>query len=700
MQPVRIIHGDARRSLKKLADQSVHCMITSPPYWQLRNYEVDGQIGLEETPQEFVRKLVRVFREARRVLRDDGVLFINIGDSYSSGGRGGGAKQGTNRGSLLGALKPPPGLKQKDRVGIPHMLAFALREDGWYWRDEIVWCLSGATWLYAKTQKGVMPITIKDLARLNPATVKLWNGIKWTQLLGINKTGRQQGIQLVLRSGEMICCTSSHQFPTDRGLIRAGDIRVGDKLAAVRLPEPRRLKDCVIDDDAAWLAGLYIAEGSMSGNKIQISGHANEKHRWRRCKKIAKKFGGSAHLDRDGNNQSIRLYGKVLNAIIKEFVSGQGAWEKGFATVVWNYSDEFVRSMMEGYLSGDGHHDTINKRWRLGFCRNYKLERDIRTACARLGWQLTLKRSHVPYKGKDVPTFKGEIRKTITKHHNSKNRLEVLEIRRSKTQNMYDLGVADAPNTFALASGILTHNSKPNPMPGSATDRCIVAHEYMFMFTKRPRYYYDYIAIMEQAAKPCQKSQRDEQRYKKAATGPMARGTEGFNHQYQNDGREWGSETRIKRSVWTISTEPSREKHYAGFPRKLVLPCILAGTSQKGCCPKCGAPYIRKIKKKRVSSRPDKTSKCHGVDKAVFGNRDPQRHVTSIKTTGWKPGCTCKAGRPIPCTVLDIFGGTGTTAAVAVSKGRQAIVIELNADYVKIIQRKTARALAKKGFGL
>jgi len=113
-----------------LSDGSVQCVVTSPPYWWLRDYGVPGQLGLEATPEEYVERLVDVFREVRRCLRNDGVVFLNLGDSYAAGGRGRGEKQSTNRGSLLGVKTAPPGLKPKDLVGIPWRVAFALQTDG------------------------------------------------------------------------------------------------------------------------------------------------------------------------------------------------------------------------------------------------------------------------------------------------------------------------------------------------------------------------------------------------------------------------------------------------------------------------------------------------------------------------------------------------------------------------------------------
>ena len=125
-----------------MADQSVNCIVTSPPYYGLRDYETDDQIGLEKTPEEFIEILVNVFHECKRVLRDDGTLWVNIGDSYA---RNGGNDGGGNRelmhmeGKQRRMNKVVPGYKEKDLIGIPWMLAFALRADGWYLRQDIIW---------------------------------------------------------------------------------------------------------------------------------------------------------------------------------------------------------------------------------------------------------------------------------------------------------------------------------------------------------------------------------------------------------------------------------------------------------------------------------------------------------------------------------------------------------------------------------
>jgi DNA modification methylase len=136
-----IYQGDSLEVLKSLPDKSVDCCVTSPPYWGLRDYGHDGQIGLEKTPEEFVSKLVTLFREVRRVLKDEGTLWLNLGDSYTGGGRGGhsAAITGEGKNESMAGAGLHSGLKPKDLVGIPWRVAFALQSDGWYLRQDIVW---------------------------------------------------------------------------------------------------------------------------------------------------------------------------------------------------------------------------------------------------------------------------------------------------------------------------------------------------------------------------------------------------------------------------------------------------------------------------------------------------------------------------------------------------------------------------------
>ena len=153
--------------LKQMDSESVNCCVTSPPYWGLRDYGVDGQLGLEATPEEFVLKLVEIFREVKRVLKDDGTLWLNLGDSYAGSGKGIGPDHGKGvftDNNISKTNWKAVNLKSKDLVGIPWMVAFALRADGWYLRQDIIW---------AKTNP--MPESVTDRCTKNHEYIFLFS---------------------------------------------------------------------------------------------------------------------------------------------------------------------------------------------------------------------------------------------------------------------------------------------------------------------------------------------------------------------------------------------------------------------------------------------------------------------------------------------------------------------------------------------
>ena len=139
-----IINRDCLLALRDLPDESVNCCVTSPPYYALRDYGMDAQIGREDSPEEYIRRLVLVFREVRRVLTADGTLWLNIADTYCGTGNKGGYLDPKNpkgrNGQSVSLARRASECKQKDMIGIPWLLAFALRADGWYLRSDIIWC--------------------------------------------------------------------------------------------------------------------------------------------------------------------------------------------------------------------------------------------------------------------------------------------------------------------------------------------------------------------------------------------------------------------------------------------------------------------------------------------------------------------------------------------------------------------------------
>jgi DNA modification methylase len=394
---ITILQGDVVEQLRTLPDCSVQCVCTSPPYWGLRDYGVEGQIGLEKTPEGYTQKMVDVFREVRRVLRDDGTLWLNLGDSYASG-KGtcynpGGGEESLGQERKAEGCHPldrgnkstlsESGLKPKDLVGIPWRVAFALQSDGWYLRSDIIW-------------------------------------------------------------------------------------------------------------------------------------------------------------------------------------------------------------------------------------------------------------------------------------------------------------------------------SKPNPMPESVTDRPTKAHEYVFLLSKKAKYYYDADAVRE----PLQECSIERAKY--GWNGTMVfdeNGKETYRSQpdpVDKMGERWSPTSgRNRRTVWEIATQPTPEAHFATFPEALVEPCIKAGTSERGCCPVCGAGWERVVDKPIAPTEMFTKTRVKEDEKdLIFAHRkNGEKHGSGQKlqnwrdehppvTTGWQPTCSCSHDETIPCTVLDPFGGSGTTGLVARNLKRDCILIELNPAYVKIMKKK------------
>jgi DNA modification methylase len=389
----RVLLGDCRETLLTLPDESVHCVVTSPPYWGLRDYGCEGQIGLEATPEEHVAVLVEVFREVKRVLHRTGTLWVNYGDAYAgSWGAQGRTGQMADRSVIsarsiaahprrnghTGSIPRGSDLKPKDLIGLPWMLAFALRADGWYLRCDIIW-------------------------------------------------------------------------------------------------------------------------------------------------------------------------------------------------------------------------------------------------------------------------------------------------------------------------------AKKNPMPESVTDRPTRAHEYLFLFSKQARYFYDCDAIREAwADERCGAPGGLKERQPSTSRGHP--------NGQANPPLTWtapeGRTGRNRRSVWEITTQPTPEAHFATFPEALVEPCIMAGSSEWGCCPECGAPWERVVEKgELLPTSPDYDRRAYGrvrngEPNDQGGNRARDGHRAKMayenRTVGWHPTCE-HAHEPIPCTVLDCFSGSGTVGKVATRLGRRSILCELSPEYVAISDRRNAQ---------
>lgn len=232
--------------------------------------------------------------------------------------------------------------------------------------------------------------------------------------------------------------------------------------------------------------------------------------------------------------------------------------------------------------------------------------------------------------------------------------------------------------------------AKPNPMPESVTDRPTRSHEYIFLLSKAARYYYDAEAIAEPVSASSDFGKPRPITPMSSSIGP---------HRARLGNGSVGSATgRNKRDVWTVATAPYPNAHFATFPPKLIEPCILAGTSAKGACPACGAPW-RRIVEKSASPHDGHTASAYAT--GSNGNRISLarqaarerggEYASATVTLAWEPSCTCGRTDTVPCTVLDIFAGAGTTLLVAKNHNRQAVGIELNESYCRLIVDRLAQ---------
>lgn len=468
--------GDCLNIMSGFPENSIDCIVTSPPYWKQRDYGWSGQWGQEPTFEEYLQHLHEFMDEANRILKKEGTIWINLGDKY-------------HKGNLL---------------MLPHRFAIMCQDSGWYIRNDIVWakCLSGSTMLYTKTDNGVQKMNIKDIARRNDVDkIRLWNGDKWVRIKGIYENKKPKNVKsIILRSGDEIISTDNHRYPTIYGLKRTDELEIGDELIRCKLPDGD-IKCPNLDGYIGWLIGMYIAEGSKSKTTIQFSLSKSEKNYHERIEAISRSFHGTyREHNSDGDGITIMINSPVIDSIINTYVDGKNSHGKHFSNKLWDRDNEFLQNILIGYLDGDGHYDKDKNRYRLGFTFNPSLANDLITICNRLGYSIYLKKGKFKESksGKEFLGYRGQIRfkESIFKDNINENQIIKICKPLGAPRKFWDIELYDDPHLFSLGSGILTHNS--NAMPDGAANRLTVVHEYFFLITKiKSGYYFDLDSIRD-----------------------------------------------------------------------------------------------------------------------------------------------------------------------------------------------------------
>lgn len=228
---------------------------------------------------------------------------------------------------------------------------------------------------------------------------------------------------------------------------------------------------------------------------------------------------------------------------------------------------------------------------------------------------------------------------------------------------------------------------KPAPMPESVNDRCTQSWEPIFLLAKRAKYYYDAEAVKEESANPNGKiiPSGTSVSWKVGDANGLPNG-----RLSDDGGKIYGcpESGRNLRNVWTLSPEPFAGAHFATFPTELPRRCIKAGTSEWGCCAKCGAPWRRMTEREKLKrERPNDYTKRTG--EAGTGNSCGNTVAgVAVTTIGWQPTCKCNVAEVVPAIVMDIFNGSGTTGLVARRLGRRYVGLELNPEYADMSRRR------------
>ena len=659
----RILIGDCRDVLKTLPDASVHCCVTSPPYLGLRDYQMASQIGLESTPEQYVAEMVAVFREVKRVLIDTGTLWLNLGSSYCS--------------------KRIESSTYVIRKGLPHEERIAVAQ-----------ALSSVWAGHASAEQAVQSL----LLRRESKTRELPDPFL-PQVLGCIpdasnacRSGERDVLLEVMRAlGEPdaeagACCVDVPELPKDGGEVSS--------------PSPQE------QEQDGLLQQRLLVRAEPEGSALPLDGRpAGTPEPGIDAMATSGAGAGQVHLP------ALPLNGAAGGASHPAVRDAQGG------TVDCEQRNNPLPAVSSAYATSGS-----------GSSGNPAIHNDG----SAIGLQnLVTPKSAIP--AAMLPWFEPEF------------------VLKPKDDLMIPHLVFQALMRDGWYGRQDICWSKPNPMPESVTDRCTKSHEYVFMLSKSQRYFFDAKAIAEpcvgqnehdltgpgysapgqtaqtgtrrlagnvnppkgQAAYEAgderhrtkagllnyavrERSKRDSFKREDSKRAEVFPGQTVGTHRPDRKESDYPTATRNKRSVWTIATKPYSEAHFAVMAPELAETCIKAGTSEYGVCPHCGSPWARVTERKHSTSHDAESATLYD-SKSTAGRLAKLRQAaraagkeysSSRTTTGWAAGCGCVDNEPVPATVLDPFGGAGTTCLVADQLQRNSVMIELNPEYAKLAERR------------
>lgn len=463
IEPNSIYCGDCYELIKDIPDQSVQCIYTDVPYL----YQMGGG-GTSD-----VAKRIRANADRLNIAKIDKGFDYAIFNEFVR-------------------IQPKINLfiwcSKLQLFDIANWwLNWAKQNDRQIFYEILTWCkcLGGTAKIWCRNYKNeVSKMMLKDLARLNLKTVpvEVFNGKKWTKIHNIVKSSHYDTYLITLRNGNSFYASSEHQFPINNNLIQTKDLKIGDILDHIQLELGNKFSETVISKDVPWFIGYFIANGSYTRNKIQISTNQDKDFVKQRLNKLCNQYGAYYYVfdEKQGKSRSINISSPVLKGFLEEYIIGKLAYGKHCSRKVWDMPKWFIEELFQGYLDGDGYKENEHS-YRIGFTRkNYELQSDLLTICNILGYKIKMQKSYTNIGEKKYAIWRGRIE--LNKSSTCKSDYEITNIKKIKHKmDLYDIQLQSEDHLFALADGTLTHNCNPTPATNNTwlpdTEYCLYFRE-------------------------------------------------------------------------------------------------------------------------------------------------------------------------------------------------------------------------------